>query len=170
MTAMHPETPTPTPLSLDELYRIEAFHTIFERAKGLERESAAKDALIAKLRDALDYIEDSAMAMAPFDSYQAALERAKAAAKEALAATPESASQELAALREKVAKWEPLIAKGAEAMGFIRFAAICFELNGPTWNEEPGFTQKLTDALLKRQYLAARVERALAKAAGFDTQ
>ncbi len=44
----------------------------------------------------------------------------------------------------------PLVKKGAEAMGVIRFAAHLLGLNGPLWNEEPGFGAKVTSALLKR--------------------
>lgn len=61
----------------------------------------------------------------------------------------------------KVADHEPLISKGAEAMGFIRFAAIVLGLNGPQWSEEPGFSTKMTSALLEFSSEQDRLREAL---------
>lgn len=52
-------------------------------------------------------------------------------------------------LRAKLMHDESLLAKGAEAMGFIRFAAGFYGLAGDSWSEEPGFAEAMTTAMLR---------------------
>lgn len=52
--------------------------------------------------------------------------------------------------KRKVAKYEPLIDKAAEAMGVIRFLAHDLNLAGPEWHENHGFSEKVTSAWMDK--------------------
>jgi hypothetical protein len=74
----------------------------------------------------------------------------------------------LTAEREAHAKtreeYEALLSKGAEAIGCVRWAAICLGISGPQWSEEPGFSQPVTNALLKQSAKITALTEALEKA------
>ena len=72
--------------------------------------------------------------------------------------------EDIKRLQARNEQLEELVSKAAEAMGFIRWAAICYGLNGSTWSEEAGFGQKMTNALMKRENLITQLKKDLADA------
>lgn len=60
----------------------------------------------------------------------------------------------------ELAAHEALTGKAAEAMGFVRFAAISWGLAGESWSEERGFAQKMTAELMNRERELTRLKSA----------